>query len=165
MGAVCRYQQQSSETYQNQEIQGYLPISKELKPKSINNSIKHDLKAKYQEIDCHICNRPQMIENASQTQVSFYNITQFATLQKYRSKPQKNKKKQKSKDKLIFDNFKTNKQRSVSQSSQTQNKLQKYQSCKNQVKEKLQDSQQYVVMINSQIQSISNNVCQKQIKN
>ncbi|CAK56017.1 unnamed protein product (macronuclear) [Paramecium tetraurelia] len=164
MGAVCQYQQIGSETYFNQETQQYFPISKELKPKSINSSIKHDLKAKYLDIECQFCEKPLMREIASQTKIS-YNKNQSVKLRKNRSNPQKKKRNQKSKDKIVFENLEQNEQRSLSQTSKTQNKLHKCQSYKKKGKDQYQDFQPYIVLINSQKESKFSHQTLNQIKN
>ncbi|CAD8149034.1 unnamed protein product [Paramecium pentaurelia] len=149
MGAACQYQQQGSDTCYNQETQWYIPISKEFKPKAINTSIKHDLRANYLELDCQYCDRPEMKEMGAQTQVTFYNINQCVT-QKKKNKTQKKQKQQKCKEKVSFENSESSKKRSASQSSKTQNIHFLYQSYTNQRKNQFQEFQPYVVLINSQ---------------
>ncbi|CAK90888.1 unnamed protein product (macronuclear) [Paramecium tetraurelia] len=150
MGASCQCQQQGSDTYQNQETQWHIPISKEFRPKPINTSIKHDLRANYQDLDCQYCNRPQMREMGAQTHVTFCNISQCDT-QKKKNKNQKKQKPKKCKDKASFENSESSKQRSSSQYSQTQNILLLYQSLKSQGRQyQQQKAKPYEVLVNSQ---------------
>ncbi|CAD8141665.1 unnamed protein product [Paramecium octaurelia] len=150
MGAACQCYQQGSDTYYNQETQWHIPISKELRPKPINTSIKHDLRANYLDLDCQYCNRPQMREMGAQTHVTFCNISQCVT-QKKKNKTQKKQKSQKCKDKASFENSESSKQRSASHSSQTQNILFLYQSLKSQGRKYQQQKfQPYEVLVNSQ---------------
>ncbi|CAD8048190.1 unnamed protein product [Paramecium sonneborni] len=164
MGAVCQFQQQGSETYCNQEIQYHIPISKEIKPKTINDSIKHDLRAKYLELDCQLCVRPLTKEIAAQTEVTFYNVAQNATLKK-KEKNQKKKKKQKGNFSERFDNPESNQCSSASPSSPTQIQFSKDQLQKKMIKYKPQDFQPYVVLVNSQKLTISNGSPQKKKNN